>query len=90
MRRLVLRIGLAPVLLVSTALAAAEDSRYAVRGEVQAIGRSEDGRYALQAELRRTASTASPDGRFELKAVNVPEASCNPAVELFADGFEGG
>jgi len=39
--------------------------------------------------LRQTPTTESADGRYALKAVNVPEASCDPAAELFATRFEG-
>jgi hypothetical protein len=72
-------------------LAAAADSgqRFAVRGEVRALGYSDDHRFALSAELRQTPTTESADGRYALKTVNVPEAGCDPAVELFANGFEG-
>lgn len=80
-------VALAGTLPASTP--AVDEARFAVRGEVHAIGLSEDRRFALRAELRQTPSTPSIDGRFALKAVNVPEAACNPAVDLYADGFEG-
>lgn len=69
--------------------AADTGQRFAVRGEVHALGVSDDRRFALSAELRQTPTTQSADGRYALKAVNVPEASCDPAAELFANGFEG-
>ena len=65
------------------------DRRFAVRGEVRALGVSDDRRFALSAELRQTPTTESADGRYALKTVNVPEAGCDPAAELFANGFEG-
>lgn len=68
--------------------AADTDQRFAVRGEVRALGLSDDRRFALSAELRRTPTSESAGGRYALKAVNVPEVSCDPAAELFANGFE--
>lgn len=65
------------------------DGRFAVRGEIHAVGHSEDRRYGFSADLRQTPSTVSADGRYVLKAVNVPEAACDPSVDLFANGFEG-
>lgn len=75
--------------LPPTATAADTGQRFDVRGEVRALGVSDDRRFALSAELRQTPTTQSADGRYALKAVNVPEASCDPAAELFANGFEG-
>jgi hypothetical protein len=81
---LVLALAAAPV-----AAHASDGGRFAVRGDIHAVGHSEDRRYALSAELRQTPSTTSADGRFVLKSVNVPAAGCDPSLELFADGFEG-
>ena len=75
--------------LPPTAPAADTGQRFAVRGEVRALGVSDDRRFALSAELRQTPTTESADGRYALKTVNVPEAGCDPAAELFANGFEG-
>jgi hypothetical protein len=65
------------------------DGRFAVRGEIHAVGHSEDRRYGLRAELRQTPSSASADGRYVLKGVNVPDVACDPTLDLFANGFEG-
>ncbi|MBK9653990.1 MAG: hypothetical protein IPO66_00425 [Rhodanobacteraceae bacterium] len=75
--------------LPPTGTVADSGQRFAVRGEVHALGLSDDRRFALSAELRQTPNTESADGRYALKAVNVPEAGCDPAAELFANGFEG-
>jgi len=84
-----LAVGALLALLPPTGTAADTGQRFAVRGEVRALGLSDDRRFALSAELRQTPTTGSADGRYALKAVNVPEASCDPAAELFANGFEG-
>lgn len=91
MRRLPLMVtaACAALALQSTSAAADPGQRFAVRGEMRALGLSEDGRFALSAELRQTPTTESLDGRFALKAVNAPEAGCDAAAELFANGFEG-
>lgn len=92
MRR-VLRSGLLALSATAAALPAiggtASEDRFTVRGEIHAVGHSDNRRYALSAELRQTPGTASAEGRFVLKAVNVPEAACDPSVDLFANGFEG-
>lgn len=90
--RTILLSGVASGALVVALTAGAqsnEGTRFAVRAEIQTVGHSEDHRYALSAVLRQTPSTTSTDGRFALKAVNVPQAGCEPSLELFANGFEG-
>ena len=92
MRRTILLpavVGVVLALLPAMETAADTGQRFAVRGEVRALGVSDDRRFALSAELRQTPTTQSADGRYALKAVNVPEDSCDPAAELFANGFEG-
>lgn len=89
MRRALAAIVFAAVALLPAAAQAGDAGRFAVRGQVQLVGHSEDHRFALRAELRQTPSTASADGRYALKAVNVPEAGCDLSVDLFANGFEG-
>ena len=69
------------------AVAAAEPSRFALRGELQPSTTSNDGRFSLRAEARVTPEAKSVDGRFALKSTN---ASCDPLdFNLFKDGFEG-
>ncbi len=74
-----------------TAPAIADDGspRFQVHGEIQPQSRSDDGRFALGSELKVVPEQASVDDRFVLRAVNVPEAGCDPLLELFANGFEG-
>jgi hypothetical protein len=83
--------GMLAVSLAATPPALAEDgsSRFQARGEIRTQSRSDDGRFALGAELKVVPEQASADGRFVLKAINVPEAGCDPLLELFANGFEG-
>jgi hypothetical protein len=84
MRTRILVFGL---LLFSAGLAAAEPSRFALRGELQPSTTSNDGRFSLRAEARVTPEAKSVDGRFALKSTN---ASCDPLdFNLFKDGFEG-
>ena len=71
------------------AMADIESARFQVQGEIQPQSRSDDGRFALGAELKVVPEQASVDDRFVLKAINVPEAGCDPLLELFANGFEG-
>ena len=77
--------------LAITTPAAADDgaSRFQLSGEIRTLSRSDDGRFAFGASVKMTPEQASADGRFVMKAVNVPEAGCDPLLELFANGFEG-
>jgi hypothetical protein len=77
--------------MAATAPAIAHDGspRFQVHGEIQPQSRSDDGRFALGSELKVVPEQASVDGRFVIKAINVPEAGCDPLLELFANGFEG-
>ena len=75
--------------VTASAMADVESPRFQVHGEIQPQSRSDDGRFALGAELKVVPEQASADGRFAIKAVNVPAASCDPLLELFANGFEG-
>lgn len=67
----------------------AEHARYALSAEIRPQSPSEDARYRINAEVRRTQAQSSTDGRYALKAVRVPDASCSALTDLFADGFEG-
>jgi hypothetical protein len=81
-----LLLGIAMLLPIGMA-AAAEPSRFAVRGELQPSASSDDGRFRLRAEARVTPEAKSADGRFALKSTN---ASCDPLdAGIFEDGFEG-
>jgi hypothetical protein len=84
-------IGLLAISLAATTTAIAEDgpTRFQVRGEIQPQARSDEGRFALGAELKVVPEQASADGRFVIKAINTPEAGCDPLLDLFANGFEG-
>jgi hypothetical protein len=79
------------VSLAAITPADAEDgsTRFQVRGEIQPQALSDDGRFALGAELKVVPEQASADGRFVMKAINTPEAGCDPLLDLFANGFEG-
>jgi hypothetical protein len=52
-----------------------------------ALAADESARFQVRGEIRP--QPLKEDGRFVLKAINVPEAGCDPLLELFADGFEG-
>ena len=53
------------------------------------IRRSDDGRYARTANVRVVPAATSLDGRFALKAVNLPDVGCEPFADgIFANGFE--
>lgn len=71
------------------AMADVESPRFQVYGEIQPQSHSDDGRYALGADLKMVPEQASADGRFAIKAVNVPAAGCDPLLDLFTNGFEG-
>ena len=75
--------------VTASAMADVESPRFQVHGEIQPQSRSDDGRFALGAELKVVPEQASVDGRFVIKAINVPEAGCDPLLDLFANGFEG-
>ena len=75
--------------VTASAMADVESPRFQVHGEIQPQSRSDDGRFALGAELKVVPEPASVDGRFVMKAINVPEAGCDPLLDLFANGFEG-
>lgn len=84
-------IGLLAISLAATTAAIAEDgsTRFQLRGEIRIQARSDEGRFALGADLKVIPERVSADGRFVIKAVNVPEAGCDPLLDLFANGFEG-
>jgi hypothetical protein len=47
------------------------------------------GRYAVAAESRYAPEARSRDGRYALKAVNLPAVGCDPFPDpLFRNGFE--
>lgn len=63
--------------------------RFAVRAELRPVAVSSCGRYAIEAQARYVPAAASADGRFVLKAVNIPTGNCAPQPDpLFANGFE--
>ena len=64
--------------------------RFRISADIGSQTRSDDGRFSLTATARVRPAVTSRDGRFELKAVNVPDAGCAPfpADSLFANGFE--
>ena len=47
----------------------------------------ESPRFQVHGEIQP--QSRSDDGRFVIKAINVPEAGCDPLLDLFANGFEG-
>lgn len=77
--------------LPATAPATAEGptDRFAVRAEIRPQSRSPEGRFAIAADVRVTAEVKSTNGRYTLKATNVPAAGCDALVDLYANGFEG-
>ena len=64
--------------------------RFRASADIRSHARSDDGRFALTGTARVVPAATSRDGRFELKAVNVPDVGCDPfpADGLFANGFE--
>lgn len=87
--RSVLIVTSLTTLLAMPALAAETVQRYTVEAEVRPMVVSVDGRFGLDATARYAPEAKSSDGRFVLKAVNVPEGGCNAASDLiFADDFE--
>lgn len=91
----IVTLGLHALLVVSSRLempaAKADDAaaRFQVSGEIRPQARSDDGRFALAGDLKITPEQSSNDGRFVVKAVKVPEAGCDPLLDLFANGFKG-
>jgi hypothetical protein len=85
------RIAIAALFaLAPTAFASDASSRYAVEAELRPLAVSACGRFAIEAEARYTPEAKSADGRFVLKAVNVPEGGCEAFPDpLFSNGFEG-
>jgi hypothetical protein len=76
--------------LAPTAFASDASSRYAVEAELRPLAVSACGRFAIEATARYTPQAKSADGRFVLKAVNVPEGGCEAFPDpLFSNGFEG-
>jgi hypothetical protein len=64
--------------------------RFRVDAEIRARADSEDDRFVLTAAASVVPDAPSHEGRFRLKAVNVPSAGCEPfSIRVFADGFEG-
>ena len=86
-------VGVLAFLLVSAGVAGAErdtgGGRFHVEGAITPRAVSDDGRFGVQAQFTATEGKRSPDGRFALKAVNVPAGGCAPAPDaMFANGFE--
>jgi hypothetical protein len=80
-------------LLAAASVAAAErgvdGDRFRIEGAITPRAVSDDGRFGLQASFTTTDGKRSPDGRFALKAVNVPAGGCAPAPDaMFVNGFE--
>lgn len=80
-------------LLATAAAAGAERNtggdRFRIEGAITPRAVSDDGRFGLQAQFTATEGKRSADGRFALKAVNVPAGGCAPAPDaMFANGFE--
>jgi hypothetical protein len=68
----------------------APPARFAVQAELRPMAVSSCGRFAIEATARYTPQAKSADGRFVLKAVNVPEGGCEAFPDpLFSNGFEG-
>jgi len=86
-------VGLLAFLLASAGVTGAERSaagdRFRIEGAITPRAVSDDGRFGLQAQVTATEGKRSADGRFALKAVNVPAGGCAPAPDaMFANGFE--
>lgn len=76
--------------LAPTAFASDAPSRFAVEAELRPLAVSACGRFEIEAIARYTPEEKSADGRFALKAVNVPEGGCEAFPDpLFSNGFEG-
>lgn len=68
---------------------AAPPARFAVQAELRPLAVSSCGRFAIDAKARYTPEAKSADGRYALKAVNVPAGGCEPFSDaLFSNGFE--
>lgn len=66
-----------------------QPARFAVEAELRPLAVSTCGRFALEATARHAPEASSVDGRFALKAVNVPTVGCDPFLDpIFANGFE--
>lgn len=84
-----LRIGALLVCSLATADAMAAAPRFTLSAEIRPLSASDDGRFNIAAEVRATPQSTSADGRYTMKSVKVPQAACDPLLELFANGFEG-
>jgi hypothetical protein len=88
-----LAISLAMLLSGSAGMADAETTppaRFSMEAELRARALSTCGRYAIDAMARYAPAAMSTDGRYTLRAINLPAGGCDPFPdELFADGFEG-
>jgi hypothetical protein len=63
--------------------------RYTIQSETPAPAISACGRFAVEVSASYVPEGRSPDGRYALKAVNVPSGGCEPFPDpLFLDGFE--
>lgn len=64
-------------------------ARFVVQAELRPVAVSSCGRFAIDAAARYTPQAKSTDGRYALKAVNVPAGGCEPFPDpLFSNGFE--
>ncbi len=64
-------------------------SRYRIESLAPAPAASSCGRYAIEVQARYAPQARSADGRYALKAVNLPTVGCNPFPDpLFQNGFE--
>lgn len=64
-------------------------SRYAITAELRPLAVSACGRFAIDASARYAPEAKSADGRYALKAVNVPSVGCDPFPDpIFWNGFE--
>jgi hypothetical protein len=84
--------GVALLLASATAMTAERshgDGRFRIEGAITPRVVSDDGRFGVQAQFNANEGKRSVDGRFALKAVNVPAGGCAPAPDaLFSNGFE--
>lgn len=66
-----------------------KSDRFRVSAQIRPQERSDDGRFALTAYVRVVPAATSLDGRFAVKAINVPDVGCEPfPIAIFANGFE--
>ena len=82
--------ALLPLFAAASAPTPTSDAdRFRVSAQIRLQTRSDDGRFALMANVRVVPAARSLDGRFALKAVNVPNVGCEPFADgIFANGFE--